>query len=151
MEADIKKSRRSFINVLLGIGGAATLGAISYPMVMFLKPPSQSESSQFSVVLEPKLSELNVNDWMIFRFGNRPGLLICSEEDGEKKLYAYSATCTHLNCIVEYQPDENRIFCPCHNGVFDINGNNIAGPPPKPLEKFSVQVINDVIKINREG
>lgn len=145
-------TRRSALNILLGIGGLAAAGSVAYPIVSFLKPPEQSESTLYNITLDQKFSDFKPGDWLIFRFGNKPGLLICDERDGEKRLLAYSATCTHLNCIVEYQPEEKQIFCPCHNGAFDINGNNIAGPPPKPLDKFAVQIgEDDSIKIVREG
>lgn len=146
-----KPDRRALLNVLLGIGGAATTGAIAYPVVSFLQPPARPEHSDISVTLEKPFSEYQPGDWEIFRFGDKPGLLICVEEGAEKKLLAYDATCTHLNCIVEFQPENMKIFCPCHNGSFDIKGNNIAGPPPRPLEQYTVQIADDVIKIVKGG
>lgn len=144
-------SRRTALNLLLGLGGLATAGAIALPVVSFLKPPRRAEHSSSSVTLERKFSELRPGDWFVFRFGNKPGLAVCVEEGGEKRLLAYSAVCTHLECVVEFQPESNTIFCPCHNGRFDLRGNNIAGPPPRPLERFNVQVADDAIKIVREG
>lgn len=146
-----KTSRRTALNLLLGLGGLATVGSIAFPVVSFLKPPRRAEHSRFSVTLERKFSELQPGDWFIFRFGDKPGLAICVEEGGEKRLLAYSAVCTHLECVVEFQPGSNTIFCPCHNGRFDLHGNNIAGPPPRPLERFNVQVVDDTIKIVKEG
>ena len=144
-------SRRNVLNILLGVGGVATAGSIAYPVIMFLQPPSRPEHTLHSITLDKKFSEIAPGEWFIFRFGNKPGLLICTEEAGEKKLYAYDAICTHLECIVEFQPENNTIFCPCHNGRFDLNGNNIGGPPPRPLDKFAVQVSEDVVKIVKES
>ncbi len=146
-----KPSRRAALNILLGVGSAATVGSMIYPAISFLKPPRHPEHNLHSVTLEQKLSELRNDEWFIFRFGNKPGILVCVEEGGEKKLYAYSAICTHLECIVEYQPETRTIFCPCHNGRFDLQGHNIGGPPPRPLEKFAVQVSGDSIKIVKGG
>jgi Rieske Fe-S protein len=146
-----KTTRRTALNVLLGFGGVAAVGSMIYPVFSFLKAPRQAESSQNKVTIERKASEMKPGDWMIFSFGTKPGLLICLEASGGPELRAFSATCTHLNCIVEYQPEENKIFCPCHNGSFDVNGNNIAGPPPKPLEQYSVRVQDDTITIVKEG
>ena len=148
---DSGTSRRTALNIMLWLSGAATAGAVAYPVVSFLKPPRKPEHSHFSVTLEKKFSDYQPGDWEIFRFGDRPGLLICIDEGGEKKLLAYDATCTHLDCIVEFQPENNTIFCPCHNGRFDINGNQISGPPPRPLDKLSVQVSEDSIRIMRGG
>jgi cytochrome b6-f complex iron-sulfur subunit len=43
-----------------------------------------------------------------------------------------------VQCTVEYRPAEGDIFCNCHNGVYDLNGHNVSGPPPRPLEEYKV-------------
>lgn len=53
---------------------------------------------------------------------------------------AYSQTCTHLSCSVYYQREQNRLFCPCHEGVFDpSNGQPVAGPPVRPLPRIKLE------------
>ena len=42
---------------------------------------------------------------------------------------ALSRVCPHLGCQVQWQPHNNRFFCPCHNGVFNPEGKAISGPP----------------------
>ncbi|MGQ0613375.1 MAG: ubiquinol-cytochrome c reductase iron-sulfur subunit [Planctomycetaceae bacterium] len=42
---------------------------------------------------------------------------------------ALSSTCPHLGCQVHWESQNNRFFCPCHNGVFDPSGKGIGGPP----------------------
>jgi cytochrome b6-f complex iron-sulfur subunit len=42
---------------------------------------------------------------------------------------ALSSTCPHLGCQVHWEPQNERFFCPCHNGAFDPQGHAIAGPP----------------------
>ena len=54
--------------------------------------------------------------------------------DGQPR--AFNAVCTHLQCTVEYRAASQDIFCNCHNGVYDLNGRNVAGPPPRPLEVY---------------
>ena len=59
---------------------------------------------------------------------------------------AYESRCTHLLCPVLYQPNKERIFCPCHEGVFDPNsGKNLAGPPPRPLNGIKVEVRDNAV------
>jgi cytochrome b6-f complex iron-sulfur subunit len=60
-----------------------------------------------------------------------------------------SATCTHLDCTVQNRPDWGIIWCACHNGKYDYDGNNISGPPPRPLEKFNVNEVDGVIFVSR--
>jgi Rieske Fe-S protein len=138
-----KSTRRSFLNFVLGGSGLAVTSSIIYPLVAFIQAPEKSESDHNNTILEEKFGDIQPGDWSIFRFGNKPGIWIMRETDGQKELLAYSATCTHLNCIVEFVPEDNTLFCPCHKGSFDINGNNISGPPPSPLEKFTVLVKED--------
>jgi cytochrome b6-f complex iron-sulfur subunit len=73
----------------------------------------------------------------IVRFGAEPVLLLWAGEDDYR---AFAATCTHLDCIVEYQDAQRRIWCNCHNGEYDLMGRNVAGPPPKPLDAYKVHV-----------
>jgi nitrite reductase/ring-hydroxylating ferredoxin subunit len=42
---------------------------------------------------------------------------------------ALSSTCPHLGCQVRWEPQNNRYFCPCHNGTFDPEGIATGGPP----------------------
>jgi len=55
--------------------------------------------------------------------------------------------CTHLGCAFSWQQDSKQFQCPCHGGKFDINGNRIAGPPPRPLDPYEVLVEGGYIKI----
>jgi cytochrome b6-f complex iron-sulfur subunit len=56
----------------------------------------------------------------------------------EGNFYALSAVCTHLGCITNWKPDEGIIACPCHGSKFDRDGTKIAGPAPRPLQRFSM-------------
>ena len=62
---------------------------------------------------------------------------------------AFAATCTHLDCIVEYQKDKKRIWCNCHNGEYNLAGEQVAGPPPRPLESFKVDLVAESGGVNR--
>jgi cytochrome b6-f complex iron-sulfur subunit len=53
---------------------------------------------------------------------------------------AFSALCTHLQCVVAYSPERKQIACPCHGGVYAIDGRNLAGPPPRPLDELVVTI-----------
>jgi Rieske Fe-S protein len=137
--------RRGFLNYLLATSFGATLVAILYPIVRFMIPPEVIEATQSSAVAG-KVAEIAANSGKIFKFGNKPGLLIRTPS-GELK--AFSAVCTHLDCIVQYQPDEKRIWCACHNGQYNLNGQNIGGPPPRPLEEYVVNTRGDDIVVTK--
>jgi Rieske Fe-S protein len=100
------------------------------------------------VTLSIKPQEVKPNSGQIFRFGSQPAILV-KTAGGELK--AFSANCTHLGCIVQYRSDLNHIWCACHNGHFDLNGKNIEGPPPKPLEEYIVNVRGDQIVVSKRA
>lgn len=140
--------RRGFLEMLLGGGFLATAAAFIYPVLRYFVPPTTADLGVDEVVAA-KVGELKPNSGRIFRFGSRPGLLIL-EADGQT-YGALSATCTHLGCTVQYRPDLHEIWCPCHNGIYNMNGGNVSGPPPKPLTKFDVHVRGDQIFVSRNG
>jgi Rieske Fe-S protein len=137
--------RRNFLNYLLGTTLGGTVLSIIYPVVQFLIPPAVSEAAQ-SNVIAASANELRQGSGKIFKFGSQPGLLIRTPT-GEMR--AFSAVCTHLNCTVQYRPDLEQIWCACHDGHYDINGKNIAGPPPRPLEQYVVNVRGDDIVVSK--
>ena len=140
-----KKSRRDFLNYILTAGFFGWLAAIVYPIYSYLIPP-KSPDVDVSNISIGKASEMEINSSKMFKMGNKPGILIKTKE-GDLK--AFSATCTHLDCTVQFKKDENLIWCACHNGKYDLNGKNISGPPPKPLTPFIVKVQKDEIYVQK--
>jgi Rieske Fe-S protein len=141
-------SRKRFLDWVLGtsVGGLAM--AVVYPVGRYLVPPENVESTASSATLSLSPAALPPNSGAIFKFGSRPGLLI-KTPSGE--LRAFSARCTHLDCTVQYRDDLEHIWCACHNGHFDLNGRNIQGPPPEPLEEYDVNVRGSQIVVSRRS
>jgi cytochrome b6-f complex iron-sulfur subunit len=138
-------TRRGFLNGFLGTSLGAMLVSILYPLARYVSPPDIPEA-QTEEVVAGKEGDLKPNEGKIFRFGSLPGLLVRTAE-GEYK--AFSATCTHLNCTVQYRGDLGQIWCACHNGTYDLNGKNVGGPPPRPLEEYKVNVAKGEIVVSR--
>ena len=138
-------TRRRFLDGFLGASVTALAAAVLYPVLRFLKPPVVPEAAT-SRVLAGKVDELGRDGWKIFPFGAAPGILI-QVAPGEYR--AFSATCTHLECTVQFDKPSQRIWCACHNGYYDLNGRNVAGPPPHPLTTYGVQVVDDEIFVTR--
>jgi cytochrome b6-f complex iron-sulfur subunit len=132
-------TRRGFLDALLSVGFIGTLAAVLYPVWRYLNPPPRGEPPTASVVAGP-LADLPPNSGKVFRFGAVPALVVRTP-DGE--LRAFNAICTHLDCTVQYRPETAQIWCACHNGMFDLGGNVVSGPPPRPLEPLTVNVRGD--------
>lgn len=140
-------ARRKFMNFLLGGGLITTLGAAFVPIINFVIPPKVREAVQSSVVAA-KIGELPLNTGKTFRFGSKPGILVHTQTD---EYVAFSAICPHLQCTVQYRDDFKHIWCACHNGHFDLTGKNIAGPPPRPLDAYQVDVRGEEIVVSRSA
>jgi cytochrome b6-f complex iron-sulfur subunit len=128
--------RRTFLDSLLAVGFVSTAAAIAYPVTGYLVPPASGEPETASVVAA-KAAELKPNSGKVFKFGNRPGIVV---RTAEGELRAFSAVCTHLDCTVQFKADTAQLWCACHNGTYDLGGNVVSGPPPRGLEKFVVNV-----------
>ena len=142
----VRPNRRSFINWFLGTTAGAFLVSVFYPVSRYLVPPEVAESTAGSVTLAIKPDDVKPNSGQIFKFGSKPAILI---RTAAGELRAFSAVCTHLNCTVQYRPDLSQIWCACHNGHFDLNGKNVEGPPPRPLDSFVVNARGNQIVVSR--
>jgi cytochrome b6-f complex iron-sulfur subunit len=138
-------TRRNFLDTLLGISAVGWLGTILYPVFKFLETPALGETEVTSVVAA-NIKDLKPNSGIVFKFGHDPGILILGP-DG--KLRAFTAVCTHLACTVQYRSDLERIWCACHNGIYDLSGRNVSGPPPRPLTQYTVTQKGDDVIVSR--
>ena len=140
-EAQTDNGRRRFLNWFLNSSLMALFAAVAYPVARFISPPEVPEATTRRVeagrMNDPELLE---KGYKIVRFGAQPVLLI---RLAQNELRAFAATCTHLDCIVEYQRVNKRIWCNCHNGEYNLQGQVVAGPPPKPLAKYEVHVLGE--------
>ena len=139
-------SRRGFVDWVLGSSVFGLVVAVEYPVIRYIYPPARAESTVNAVTLPFGPSDMAPNSGQIFRFGDRPGIIV---KTASGELRAFSARCTHLDCTVQFRDDLDLIWCACHNGRFDLNGRNIAGPPPRPLEQFDVRLRGDEIVVTR--
>ena len=141
----VRKNRRDLLKYLLGAGVIGFAASVFYPILSYLKPPKQSEV-QVTSVSAGKLSDFPKDSGKIVRFGNKP-VIVIRTANGDVK--ALSAVCTHLECTVQYKKDQGLIWCACHNGKYDLNGRNISGPPPRPLDPYRVTMKGDEIFISK--
>lgn len=133
---EIQFDRRTFLDALLTVGFVSTAVAIAYPVSQYLVPPAAGEPETASVVAA-RAGDLRPNSGKVFKFGNRPGIVVRTTEGDVR---AFSAVCTHLDCTVQFKTDTSQLWCACHNGTYDLGGNVVSGPPPRGLEKFVVNL-----------
>ena len=139
--------RGLLLRALQGTIGLTVL-AIFYPVVRFLRPRKATSVGEQQVVAPFRVKELASTSSKIFDYGGQPCLVILTKEGaklvaagqspGPDDVKAFNAVCTHVQCTVKYRPSSADIFCNCHEGVYDLTGRNVAGPPPRPLEVYRV-------------
>ena len=139
---DFIKATTAFISGLIGVG-------IGFPTIAYLLSPSLRKTEDESVIdLGPldeyppgiptlfEFTRTKVNGWE--RTGMSYGVFVLRQT--EKDVRVFSDICTHLACRVSWHPDQKHYISPCHDGHFDISGNNISGPPPRPLDEFVTKI-----------
>ena len=140
-------NRRDFLKIITGIASALGLGVIVTPVVAYFYPPKLEEVPAEPVLVCPE-TELAAGQAKTVRFGRYPALVINTAEG----LKAYSAVCTHFACIVKWNPETNRIECPCHDGFFSpADGSVLSGPPPSPLALLTAEVVDGQIFVKAGG
>jgi Rieske Fe-S protein len=134
-----QSDRRVFLSCLLGASaGGLTVGAV-YAVCRYLVPTESEETLETVKACATDDQDLRLRGFKIVRVGADPVILI-RLKNGD--LRAFSARCTHLDCIVEYRPGPpSQIVCHCHGGTYDLTGGNVGGPPPRPLRPYRVRVV----------
>jgi len=142
-------SRRDFIKTTTAFIGGLIGAGIGLPTIVYLLSPSFRKTEDELVVdLGPldkyplgiptlfEFTRTKVNGWE--RTGLSYGVFVLRQT--EKDVRVFSDICTHLACRVNWHPDIQHYISPCHDGHFDISGNNISGPPPRPLDEFITKI-----------
>lgn len=118
----------------MSVGAVAGLGGLAFRLFQYLYPVVPAV--KFVQVFASKETDIPPDG---VRFVNLPQGPVMLERDGEQ-VRALSAICTHLGCIIHWHPERRAYICPCHGGVYAMDGKVISGPPPRPLEKIEVEV-----------
>ena len=135
-EGEAASSRRRFLGWLSR--GFLSLWAVGLAWMVggFLKPPRSRESLGRGVVKVGPESDLLPGRAQLVRHGREPVFVIRTTA-GE--LIGVSAVCSHLHCVLDFDRAQQRLACPCHEGSFDLSGNVLTGPPPRPLGTYRVE------------
>ena len=126
----------------MGFGLLFGMGTLGLRFIQFLVPsrkPRQSEA-----VLIGAESRIKPGEALSLDFSGQK-ILVLKTDQG---VAAFSRRCTDLGCLVSWSRERQQFLCPCHQGVYDKNGTNIAGPPPRPLDRFEVIKRGEQLYVN---
>jgi len=152
-------SRREFVTIFVGLLGTIMAVVVGLPSIGYIFSPAlKIQKTEAWVSLGPlesypigvptlfNFTRTRVNGWE--KTVNSFGVYVLRES--EENTVTYSNWCTHLSCRVTWHEDEELYVCPCHDGLFDINGEVISGPPPRPLLQYANKVEEDILYIRLE-
>lgn len=151
-----KLNRREFTTVVMTFLGSIMGVVIGFPLIGYIISPAIKskkvddwvslgtlEGYPLGIPTLFSFTRTKVNGWE--QTTNSYGVFILRESESVVKVL--SNVCTHLSCRVNWVPETQSFNCPCHDAKFDIDGNVIYGPPPRPLDQWA----GEEIKIDEEG
>lgn len=139
-------TRNGFVKVITAMVGTVIGAIIGIPAIGYLISPATKTQKSDSWIPLGSLENIPLGEPTLFSFTrtkvngwektvNSYGVYVWRKNEDEIKVF--SNVCTHLSCRVKWEAEKQAYICPCHDGYFDIEGNVIDGPPPRPLDQYA--------------
>jgi Rieske Fe-S protein len=154
--SDYVISRRGFVGGVVAVVGTIISAVVGLPAIGYLVSPALKKGGGDEWITLGPVSAIQTGVPTPFTFSvtrevawrrariNRTVYAVT--EDGQN-ITVFSDACTHLSCKVHWDEERGAFVCPCHDGIFDKQGNVVSGPPPRPLYHFETQIENDQLMI----
>jgi cytochrome b6-f complex iron-sulfur subunit len=141
----VESSRRSFLNTLWIVLGGLALVEVVGLVLAFFQPRKTGEKAGDSagIVEAGAVDKFTANSVTAFVRGK---FYLARLEDGG--FLALSRKCTHLGCTVPWSSKEMKFVCPCHASVYDIRGEVVSAPAPRPLDLHHVFIENNIVNVD---
>lgn len=156
MSEQKKLNRHDFLSISIWAIGGFIAFSLSLPAIAYIISPALKRETTQTWIRLSSTSKVEIGVPTLFKVKivRKTGWIVKEEEvsvyvltENGRDFLVMSNICTHLGCRVRWIDDQGQFFCPCHNAIFDKVGNVVAGPPPKPLDRFVVKVEDDVLFI----
>lgn len=138
-----EETRRRFLDHALKGGLVVYVGGMLVPVTVYLMPASQGGAGESLIPAGPA-EPFEPGTARLIKAHGKP-IIVLRGPAGE--IRAFSAICTHLGCIVHWDPGRGKIVCPCHAATFGPHGQVLSGPPSKPLPEYEVVRIGDELRV----
>lgn len=144
---DAVARRRFHIAVIYGLWSLIGLTiAVCSSIYLFFVPRTRKDQEWVEAADLAQI-EIGSPKEIIFRRNRVDGWKVSSEKasawvvkKSEAEVIAFAPQCTHLGCAYHWDENRKTFLCPCHTSNFDINGNVIDGPAPRPLDRYLVRI-----------
>ena len=153
--AETTTSRRGFLgfftNLLMAfIGLIVVVPALAYFLAPLRRKPGEEGAATPFQDLGP-LSEIPAGQWRLLSLEMvhedgwkktrvRHAVWVRRQGEGNQAINVLSSICPHLGCPINWHPDRSQFNCPCHGGIFNADGRNIGGPPPRSMDPLEFEV-----------
>ncbi len=152
--------RRKFLAGIIGVVASTVAALVGIPAIGYLISPGVKKQNEDKWLTLGPVSSLTPGVPTGFPYSRRikdgwvestqTGIAYAITHDGQE-VKVFSNLCTHLNCRVTWNEARQGFFCPCHDGLFGIDGQVLAGPPPRPLDQFKTKIENGQLSILLEA
>lgn len=159
MSEDKSIGRKGFLELVTwAVGGLISL-AMGIPAVAYIIGPAVQKGEEQDWIRLGSTTKVEMGTPTLFKttIQRQNGWMVNEEEisafiltEDDRDYVALSNICTHLGCRVRWIEGQEQFFCPCHNAVFDKEGEVVSGPPPRPLDQFQVKVEENQLYIQGE-
>lgn len=148
--------RRRFLSGIIGVVASAVATLTSLPAIAYLVSPGLKQPNQAKWLTLGPVAGLTPGKPAGFPISRkiRDGwtesthteVAYAVTHDGQN-VKVFSNVCTHLGCRVSWHEERGIFICPCHDGLFSVDGKVLGGPPPRPLDQFQTKIENGQIQI----
>ncbi|MFQ5463257.1 MAG: ubiquinol-cytochrome c reductase iron-sulfur subunit [Phycisphaerae bacterium] len=145
MDKPQEMNRRGFLDWVVGFFSCVSGAALTVPALMYLWPAAKGNGAD-RVEVEGAES-LQVGQAKTVQVGGK-AVIVVRQRSAFK---AFSASCTHLGCLVRWESAAGRFKCPCHAAVFDKDGNVVSGPPPGPLPEYQIKEVGGKVFVSAKA
>jgi len=149
--------RRSFVKIVTASLGSMMAAIVGLPVIQYFISPALGKTTgddwislgsidnyPFDIPTLFNFTITKVNGWE--RSSMSYGAFVLRKH-GQDPI-VFSDVCTHLSCRVNWDEEINEFYCPCHAAFFDVNGDVVSGPPPRPLDQYEVRLDGDQLFIH---
>jgi menaquinol-cytochrome c reductase iron-sulfur subunit len=148
-------TRRAFHLAVVYVLGALIGLAMAIPTVLYLLvPPKPRKQSGWIDAGDVSQLAPGVPVAMSFQESRLDGWKLTTEKktawvvkEADNKIVAFGAQCTHLACAYHWEMESGKFMCPCHGSYFSVEGKVLAGPAPRPLDRYLTRVENNRLQI----
>ena len=150
-------SRRSFLGVLVGFGGAVMGAALSVPLIRFALHPLVATTTkigwsdvgkmdEFTSLAAPVKRLIKVEQRDAWReIVSEKAVYVMPPKDGTVRVL--SPICPHLGCSVPWNEEKQEFMCPCHGAIFTKEGARVSGPSPRSMDDLETRVENGMVRV----